>query len=86
MKTFQYTITDPVGIHLRTVTPLIKKVKEFPGHEMTITKGENTVNLLRSSAVLKMAVKQGETVTVHVSGDNEEAAAAALEAFFRENL
>ena len=39
MKTFQYTITDPVGIHLRTVTPLIKKVKEFPGHEMTITKG-----------------------------------------------
>ena len=55
MKTFQYTITDPVGIHLRTVTPLIKKVKEFP-------------------------------VTVHVSGDNEEAAAAALEAFFRENL
>ena len=44
------------------------------------------MNLLRSSAVLKMAVKQGETVTVCVSGDNEEAAAAALEAFFKENL
>ena len=86
MKTFQYTIADPVGIHLRTVTPLVKKVKEFPSHEITITKGENTVSLLRSSAVLKMAVKQGETVTVSVSGDNEEAAAAALEAFFKEKL
>lgn len=86
MKTFQYTVTDPVGIHLRTVTPLIKKVKEFPGHEITITRGESTVSLLRSSAVLKMAVKQGDTVTVCVSGDNEEAAAAALETFFRENL
>ena len=86
MKTFQYTVTDPVGIHLRTVTPLIKKVKEFPGHEITITRGENTVSLLRSSAVLKMAVKQGDTVTVCVSGDTEEAAAAALVAFFKENL
>ena len=86
MKTFQYTITDPVGIHLRTVTPLIKKVKEFPGHEITIAKGENTVSLLRSSAVLKMAVKQGDTVTVCVNGDNEEAAAAALETFFKDNL
>ncbi len=86
MKTFQYTITDPVGIHLRTVTPLVKKVKEFPGHEITITRDGNTVNLLRSSAVLKLAVKQGETVTINVSGDNEEAAAVALEAFFRENL
>ncbi len=86
MKSFEYTITDPVGIHLRTITPLIKKVKEFPGHEVTIAKGGSAVSLLRSSAVLKMAVRQGDTVTVCVSGDNEESAAAALEAFFRENM
>ena len=86
MKSFEYTITDPVGIHIRTITPLVKKIKEYPGHEFTITKGDNTVSLLRSSAVLRMAVKQGDVVTVNVSGDNEEAAAAAVEAFFKENL
>ena len=86
MKSFEYTITDPVGIHIRTITPLVKKIKEYPGHEFTITKGDNTVSLLSSSAVLRMAVKQGDVVTVNVSGDNEEAAAAAVEAFFKENL
>ena len=86
MKSFEYTITDPVGIHIRTITPLVKKIKEYPGHEFTITKDDNTVSLLRSSAVLRMAVKQGDVVTVNVSGNNEEAAAAAGEAFFKENL
>ena len=86
MKSFEYTITDPVGIHIRTITPLVKKIKEYPGHEFTITKGDSTVSLLRSSAVLRMAVKQGDLVTVNVSGDNEDAAAAAVEAFFKENL
>ena len=86
MISFDYTITDPVGIHLRTITPLVKKVREFPGHEITITKGESSASLLRSSAVLRMAVKQGDTVTVRVEGDNEAAVAAAVESFFRENL
>ena len=86
MKSFEYTITDPVGIHIRTITPLVKKIKEYPGHEFTITKDGNTVSLLRSSTVLRMAVKQGDVVTVNVSGNNEEAAAAAVEAFFKENL
>ena len=70
MKSFQYTITDPVGIHLRTITPLVKKIKEYPGHEFTISKGDSSANLLRSSAVLRMAVKQGDTVTVRVEGEN----------------
>ena len=86
MKSFQYTIADAVGIHLRTITPLIKKAREFPGCEFTIAKGDNKVNLLRTSAVLKMAVKQGDTITVTVAGNGEETAAEALETFFRENL
>ena len=86
MKSFEYTITDPVGIHIRTITPLVKKIKEFPGHEFTITRDGSSANLLRTSAVLKLAVRHGDTVTVTVNGDNEEAAAAAVEEFFRENM
>lgn len=86
MKSFDYTITDPVGIHIRTITPLVKKIKEFPGVNATLLRGDSSASLLRTTAVLKMAVKHGETVTVNVEGDNEDAAAAAIEAFFHENL
>ena len=86
VKSFQYTIADSVGIHIRTITPLIKKAREFPGCEFTISKNDNTVNLFRTSAVLKMAVKGGDTVTITVTGDGEEAAAEALKTFFQEHL
>ena len=33
-----------------------------------------------------LGVKQGMEITVQVERDNEDAAAAALEAFFKENL
>ena len=37
-------------------------------------------------AVMALSIKQGETVTVTLEGDNEEADAAALEQFFRDTL
>ena len=86
MKPFEYTITDPVGIHIRTITPLVKKIKEFPGVSASISLGDSTANLLRTTAVLKLAVKHGDKVAVNVEGENEESAAAAIEAFFKENL
>ena len=86
MKSFDYTITDPVGIHLRNITPLIRLAREYPGCEVTIVKGGSAASLFRNTAVLKLAVKQGDTVTVRAEGENEAAAADALEAFFRENL
>ena len=37
-------------------------------------------------ALMGMGIKQGDTVTVSVDGADEDAAAAAIEAFFKENL
>ena len=37
MKTFEYTITDPVGIHARPAGLLVKAVKEHAS-KVTITK------------------------------------------------
>ncbi|MGN1304902.1 MAG: HPr family phosphocarrier protein, partial [Oscillospiraceae bacterium] len=37
-------------------------------------------------AVMGMGVKHGETVNVTVEGPDEEAAAAAMQEFFNENL
>ena len=86
MKSFEYTITDPVGIHARPAGVLVKEIKKFAGSTVTITKGEKSVNALKLMALMGLGVKQGDTVKVAVEGGDEEAVCAALQDFFKANL
>ena len=86
MKSFDYVITDPVGIHARPAGVLVKEIKKFAGSTVTISKGEKSVNALKLMALMGMGIKQGDTVTVAVEGGDEEAVAAAIEDFFKNNL
>ena len=86
MKSFDYVITDPVGIHARPAGILVKEIKKFAGSTVTISKGEKSVNALKLMALMQMGIKQGDTVTVSVDGGDEAAVAAALENFFKANL
>ena len=86
MTSFNYTITDPVGIHARPAGLRVKEIKSFAGSAVTITKGEKSVNALKLMALMQMGIKQGDTVTVSVDGGDEAAVAAALENFFKANL
>ena len=83
MKSFNYTITDPVGIHARPAGVLVKEIKNYSGSTVTITKGDRTVNALKLMALMGMGIKQGDTVTVSVEGGNEEEVAAKIEEFFK---
>ena len=86
MKEFTYTITDPVGIHARPAGLLVKEIKKFAGSTVTVTKGEKSVNALKLMALVGMGIKQNDTVKVSVEGGDEEAVAAAVEAFFKANF
>ncbi len=86
MKSFEYTITDPVGIHARPAGVLVKEVKSFAGSTVTIAKGDKSVNALKLMALMQMGIKQGDTVTVTVEGGDEAAVCTALENFFKANL
>ena len=86
MKSFEYTITDPVGIHARPAGLLVKEINNLIGTTVTITKGEKSVNALKLMALMQMGIKKGDTITVQVEGANEESAAAAIEAFLKANL
>ena len=77
MQSFTYTITEPVGIHARPAGLLVKEIKNYQS-TVTVTKGDKSVNALKLMALMGMGVKQGETVTVKVEGDDEEATAAAI--------
>ena len=86
MKTFDYTITDPVGIHARPAGLLVKEIKKYADTAVTVTKGDKSVNALKLMALMGMGIKQGDTVTVGIEGANEDEVAAAIEAFFKANF
>lgn len=83
MKTFNYVITDEVGIHARPAGLLVKAVKEL-GAKVTITKGDKSAEAQKLMAVMALGVKKGDEVTVSVDGD--DAAFDAVKKFFEENL
>ncbi|MGN0454948.1 MAG: HPr family phosphocarrier protein [Ruminococcus sp.] len=85
MKQFDYTIKDALGIHVRPAGMLVKEAKKYHS-DCSITKGDQTKKLSQLMMLLSMGIKQGDTVTVTVEGDDEDAAAEALQAFFEKNL
>ena len=85
MKSFDYVITDPVGIHARPAGILVKELKKYAS-AVTIKKGEKAVNCAKLMALMGMGIKQGDTVTVTIEGADEDAAAAAIEEFFKANF
>ncbi|MCR5347561.1 MAG: HPr family phosphocarrier protein [Fretibacterium sp.] len=85
MKEFTYTITDPLGLHARPAGLLGREAKKFSSTTTFIRDGRSA----RVGALMKlmgMGIKQGDTVTVQVEGDDEEACASAVEKFLKENL
>ena len=86
MKSFDYVITDPVGIHARPAGILVKEVKNYKDSVISLAKGEKSVNLLKLMALMQMGIKQGDKVTVSVEGGDEEAVCAKIEEFFKANL
>ena len=85
MIQFQYTITDPNGLHARPAGLLVKEAQKFSS-AVKLTRGEKSADLKRLFAVMGMGVKCGETVEVSVDGADETETAQALEQFFRENF
>ena len=88
MKTFEYTIQDPVGIHARPAGELTKEAKKYTSSVITITKNETgkSAEAKKLMALMSLGVKQGDTVTVTIEGGDEEQVAAEMEAFFKNNL
>lgn len=87
MKQFTYTITDPVGIHARPAGILAKFSKTLDS-VVTIAKadGSKSAEARKLMAVMGLGIKTGETIAVTVEGGDEEANAAAVEKFCKENM
>lgn len=85
MKTFNYVITDELGIHARPAGLLVKEAKKFES-SIKITVGEKTVDAKGIMGVMQLAAKQGDEITLSVEGADEDATMASIEAFLKNNL
>lgn len=85
MKSFQYVITDEVGIHARPAGMLVKEAKEFQS-KITIQANGKSADLRKLMAIMGMGIKKDTNVIVTAEGEDEERAIIKLEAFFKENL
>ena len=83
MKSFTYTIVDPVGIHARPAGLLVKTAKAFSGTEISVTKGDKTVKSTQLMKLMGLGVKGGDTVTVTAEGPDEDSAISAMEQLFK---
>lgn len=86
MKEFNYTITDPQGIHARPAGILVKEAAKFSSDINIVKDDGKSGSAKKIFAVMGLGIKQGMTVTVKCDGADEDAAAAALEEFFKTNL
>lgn len=83
MKSFEYKITDEVGIHARPAGQLSKLVKEL-GVKVIIYKGEKSAEAQKIMAVMGLGIKKGDTIKVEVDADENQL--EEVKKFFHENL
>ena len=85
MKTFDFTVKEPLGIHARPAGMLTKEAKKYKS-TILLKKGDKEVNVLKLMALMGLGVKCGETVTVTIEGEDEDTCAAEVEKFFNDNF
>ena len=85
MKEFTHVIADPLGLHARPAGLLVKAAAAYQS-TVTVTAPTDKADAKRIMAVMRLAAKQGMELTVTCEGPDEEAAAAGLQAFLKENL
>lgn len=86
MKKFEYTINDPVGIHACQAGMLVKKAKVLDSSVTVETADGRSAAASKLMALMGLGIKQGDVVSVIIEGGDEEANAADMEQFFKENL
>ena len=85
MKEFTHVINDPLGMHARPAGQLAKAAAAYQS-TITITAPAGKADAKRIMALMRLAAKQGMSLTVTVEGADEEVAAAELQAFLAANL
>ena len=85
MKTFEYTITDEVGIHARPAADIAKLVGKHKS-DVTIATATKKANGKSVLMLTTLGAKNGTEVTLTVSGEDEEEVFTQLDDMFKNHF
>ena len=85
MITNDYIITAAQGMHARPAAALVRLTKNFKS-AVSLKKGDKVVRLNSLLNILSLMIKGGDTISIIVEGEDEAAAAAAIDLFFNGQL
>ncbi|MDR2974120.1 MAG: HPr family phosphocarrier protein [Propionibacteriaceae bacterium] len=85
MQSFTYVVKDRAGIHARPAGLLVKTMQGFEC-PVTITCHGKTIDGKKLFALMAMAVRCGDAVTLTTDGVDEEEAMASAREFITANL
>ena len=77
MKSFEYVITEPVGLHARPATFFIQKANEFKS-SIWVEKDERRVNAKSLLGVLSLGITGENEIRIIADGIDEKEAIDAL--------
>ncbi|MDY4212730.1 MAG: HPr family phosphocarrier protein [Eubacteriales bacterium] len=86
MKEFQYKIKDGVGIHARPAGLLVKEAEKFLSDIQIKISDDRSADAKRLFALMGLGAAKDDVITVSISGEDEEVAAAAIKVFLEKNL
>jgi len=84
VRQMEFTVRDKDGIHARPAGILVQKMQSFPCR-IVITKGEKEADCKKLFALMKLAIKCGETITLTADGEQEDQAISAARQIWEEN-
>ncbi len=70
-------VVNKLGLHARAAAKFVKVATEFKS-EITLSRGEETVNGKSIMGILMLAAEKGSTITLKVEGEDQEQAFQAL--------
>lgn len=85
MRQLTYTIANALGLHARVAGQLVELAQHCKS-DVAITKNDKTANAQSIFSVLSLAAKHGDTVTLDIDGEDEEAVCAAVDALCTKEL
>ena len=85
MRSFEYTVTDPVGIHARPAGLLVKEAQRMES-DVRIRCADKEADGKKLFSVMRLGAKTGDRLTVTVTGEREEDDSRFLRAFMEKNV
>ena len=85
MKEFTYTIKDKNGLHARPAGKLATFAKQF-SDDIRVRCNEKEADCKRLLSLMSLGAVCGSTLYFSITGDDEEAAARALEQYCNETM